>query len=118
MDDFPAPPARPGGDTLRAAGQWLASVKGRPGTAVGQTGWIPNVPTPEPTRDMGDLVRHGAQLRLALDLIEFEAADELRPYDENLHTIARRLLDTIEQLTGTPLAAIEAVGGHVVRKER
>lgn len=113
MDDFSAPPARPDAETLRSAGQWLASVRGLPGVAVGQTGWVPAAPAPDPTPGLDDLVQHGAHLRMALDLIEFEAADELRPYDADLHTIARRVLAAIEQVTGSPLTAGQAVPGPI-----
>lgn len=43
-----------------------------------------------------------AASRLLLHSGEFEAADELWPYDADLHTIARRVLPAIEQATGTP----------------
>ncbi|MEU9014228.1 hypothetical protein AB0D12_31555 [Streptomyces sp. NPDC048479] len=48
---------------------------------------------------MTTLLRETDQLRRILDLREYEAADEIRPYDETLHRSARRLLDPVDKIT-------------------
>lgn len=48
---------------------------------------------------MMTLLRESDQLRRILDLREYEAADEIRPYDEALHRSARRLLEPVGQIT-------------------
>ncbi|MFF3558258.1 hypothetical protein ACFYXL_33145 [Streptomyces tsukubensis] len=48
---------------------------------------------------MVSLLRETDQLRRILDLREYEAADEVRPYDQALHAAARRLLDPVGKIT-------------------
>ncbi|WP_329125987.1 hypothetical protein [Streptomyces sp. NBC_01353] len=48
---------------------------------------------------MMTLLRESEQLRRILDLREYEAADETRPYDQALHSAAHRLLDPVGKIT-------------------
>ncbi|MFB6505654.1 hypothetical protein ACFC07_21815 [Streptomyces sp. NPDC056099] len=59
----------------------------------------PAVGIPDPGNLEARLIRHAEALRTLLGVREFAAADELRPYDEELHSAAYRLLTTIDLMT-------------------
>lgn len=83
---------------------WAERQPSAPGLAAGVD--VPTGGDGEPAVVIADpgnlevrLIRHAEHLRYLLGVREIAATDELRPYDEELHGVAYRLLTTIGLLT-------------------